>query len=87
VARAFGALRWRATGAMQRDIFTPVLHLLWAGHNRHEQTTGTMMTNDGEHMGRDNSDNVATYASFMAMTKWGVILVVLVLLLMWVFLV
>lgn len=72
---------------MQRDIFTPVLHLLWARHYWHELTTGMMMTNDGENMGRDRSDNVATYASFMAMTKWGVILVVLVLLMMAVFLV
>lgn len=45
------------------------------------------MTNDGENMGRDRGDNLATYASFMAMTKWGVILVVLVLLMMAVFLV
>jgi Bacterial aa3 type cytochrome c oxidase subunit IV len=45
------------------------------------------MTNDGHNMGRERENNLATYASFMSMTKWGIILVVIVLLLMAVFLV
>jgi Bacterial aa3 type cytochrome c oxidase subunit IV len=76
-----------AACAKPRDIFTLLLHLLWAVHIRYELATGMTMTNDGHNMGREREDNFATYASFMSMTKWGIILVVIVLLMMAIFLV
>lgn len=42
------------------------------------------MTNDTDH---NQQDRVATFDSFMAITKWGIILIVLALLLMAVLLV
>lgn len=45
------------------------------------------MTDNHDDAVPDRADNRDTYAAFMSMTKWGIILVVLALILMAVFLV
>ena len=44
------------------------------------------MANDGNEPNTGNTDNRQTYEGFMAATKWGVILVAVVLILMAIFL-
>ena len=76
--------------AMQRDMFTAVLHLLSGspqGAGAMTSTgTGSTMADEGEDGGQ-RTPHHGTYESFMAATKWGVILIALALILMALFLV
>jgi hypothetical protein len=54
---------------------------------REIMSTGTTMANDVNIPKPDRAENRATYDSFMAVTKWSLILIVIALLAMAVFLV
>ena len=74
---------------MPRDIFTAMLHLL-SGKRlgaTARTTMGTTMADNHDEAAPDRTPNRETYSSFTSMTKWGVILVVVLLALMAVFLV
>lgn len=73
---------------MQRDIFTAVLHLLWgmSARGAESMSTGSTMANDGKEPNNGNTDHRQTYDGFMAATKWGVIAIAVVLILMAIFL-
>lgn len=64
---------------MKRDIFTAVLHLLLAiARGAQQMTTGMIMSNDGSELANQSNsgeNSVETYESFISITKWAVIVV------------
>jgi hypothetical protein len=71
---------------MQRDIFTAVLHLLSGPRGTHYMTDGLAMANDGSEPQKDKdtvgTNSRQTYENFMSVTKWAVIGIAVVLILM-----
>ena len=74
-------------GALQRDIFTAVMHLLSGTRDGCSiMSTESTMANDGNEPTTGKTDHGTTYDRFISVTIWGVAFVAVVLILMAIFL-